>query len=172
MRLAVVSEETHGDTKFYWYEVAFTDPSRGPQGRMIMQSLVAGPGAKSRTVRAVVVKSGDQPAMRMPPQMVEMMNSTPGSNVAAEIARQCQEMAVVGSETVTVPGGRFTTIHLRHRTSGTEVWIEPTLNFALVKATMQDGGAMELTGQGMGAKSSITETPREMTGFPVPPPPR
>lgn len=172
MRMAVIGQEMHEGTMFYWYEVTITDPKRGARGRMILQTLVSGLGQGVKGVRAVVMKSGDEPAMKMPQQMVQMMNSTQGTNVAAELARQCMEMEVVGSENVTVPAGRFIAIHMRHPQNGMDVWVQPSLDFAMVKATMKDGGAMELTAQGTGAKSSITETPREMTGFPGAPPPR
>jgi hypothetical protein len=172
MRMAVIGQEMHGGTKFYWYELTIVDPKRGARGRMIMQTLVSGLGTGARGVRAVVIKSGDEPAMKMPEAMVQAMSSSQGANVAAELARQCMEMEIVGTENVTVPGGRFTAIHMRHPQSGMNVWVQPNLDFAMVKATMKDGGRMELTGQGTGAKSSITETPREMTGFPGAPPPR
>ena len=53
-----------------------------------------------------------------------------------------------------------------------DVWVQTSVNFAMVKTTTKDMGTSELTAQGSGAKSSITETPREMTGFPGAPPPR
>jgi hypothetical protein len=120
------------------------------------------------------MKSGDQPAMRMPPQMIQMINSAPGMNMAGDLARQCQEMEVVGWEQVTVPGGAFRALHLRSPRTGmvTEVWVQPDLQFGMVKATLKDGGVMELASQGTGAKSSITETPLEMPGMPGGSPPR
>jgi hypothetical protein len=53
-----------------------------------------------------------------------------------------------------------------------EIWVQPDLQFAMVKGILKDGGMMELTGQGTGAKSSITETPVAMPGIPGTPPPR
>lgn len=171
MRVAVVGKEPHQGTTYYWYEVIIDNPKR-PQSKMIMQMLVPGLGVQAGNVRAIVTKSGDQPAMRLPEQMVRMMAGNMGTNVAAEIARSCLEMDVVGWEQLTVPAGSFRALHLRHARNGTDVWIKPDLNFAMVKAVMKDGGTMLLAGQGTGAKSSITETPREMTGFPGAPPPR
>jgi hypothetical protein len=135
---------------------------------MIMQMLVSGLGTKAGSVRTVVMKSGDQPAMRMPPQMIQMINSSPGMNMAAELARECQAMEVVGWEQVTGPGGQFRALHLRHPGTATvsEVWVQPDLQFAMVRAILKDGGVMELTGKGTGAKSSITETPQDMPGLP------
>jgi hypothetical protein len=166
MRVAVVGKETHDGATYYWYEVTLDD-ARRPKDSMILQMLI--PGLLG-TPRSVVMKAGQRPAMRMPEQMVRMMASQRGSNVAAEIARGCKEMEVVGWEQITVPAGSFRTLHLRHPQSGVNAWIQPSLNFAMVKATMKDGGTMALSGQGTGAKSSITETPQDMTGFPGGPP--
>jgi hypothetical protein len=171
MRMAVVGTEPHEGTTYYWYEVTIADPRR-PNAKMIMQMLVPRLGAGG--VRSVVMKSGDQPAMRMPPQMIQMINSSPGMNIASEVTRACQEMDVVGWELVTVPGGEFRALHLKHLhpTMVSEVWVQPDLQFAMVKGTLKDGGVMELAAQGTGAKSSITETPQEMPGLPGTRPPR
>lgn len=172
MRMAVVGQESQDGKTYYWYEVSVADPSR-PKDKMILQMLVPGLGAGN--VRAIVMKSGQQPAMKLPPQMIEMVNSSPGMNMAADIARQCQAMEVVGWEQVTVPGGAFRALHMRSAASGggmvSEVWVQPDLQFAMVKSVLKDGGAMELGAQGTDAKSSITEKPVEMPGLPGVPPP-
>lgn len=165
MRMAVVGQEPQDGKTYYWYEVTIADPGRA-NDKMILQMLVAGLGTGS--VRSIVMKSGQQPAMKMPPQMIQMVNSSPGMNMAADLARQCQGMEVVGWEQVSVPGGQFRALHMRNAASGmvSEVWVQPDLAFAMVKSVLKDGGAMELGGQGTGAKSSITETPQEMPGMP------
>ncbi len=122
--------------------------------------------------RSVVMKQGTQPAMRMPQQMVAMMNTSKGMDISREVAQQCQEMTIVGNEDVTVPAGHFHAVHMHHPSNGMDVWVQTDVNFALVKTITKDMGTIELTAQGSGAKSSITETPREMTGFPGAPPPR
>jgi hypothetical protein len=171
MRMAVVGKEPLEGTTYFRYEVTIADPKR-PRDNMIMQMLV--PGLGTGSVRSVVMKSGDQPAMKMPAQMIQMINSAPGTNMAADLVRQCHEMEVVGWEQVTVPGGEFRALHLRSPRTGmvSEVWVQPDLQFSMVKAILQDGGVMELTGQGTGATSSITETPQEMPGLPGTRPPR
>ena len=171
MRMAVVGTEPQEGTTYYWYEVSLTDPKR-PRDKMILQMLVAGLGTGN--VRSIVMKTGQQPAMKMPPQMIQMVNSSPGMNMAADLARQCQAMEVVGWESVTTPVGEIRSLHLRNSASGmvSEVWVQPDLQFAMVKATLKDGGVMELAGQGTGAKSSITETPLDMPGLPSGRPPR
>lgn len=163
MRLAVVGRESVKDTTYFWYEVRIADPKR-PQAPTILQLLVPGLGTKAGSVRSVVMKSGDQPAMRLPPQMIQMINSDPSMNMAADFARQCQAMDVVGWELVTVPGGEFRALHLRHPAARmiTEAWVQPDLQFSMVRAILKDGGVMELAAQGTDAKSSLTETPLEM----------
>jgi hypothetical protein len=172
LRMAVVGKEPHDSTTYYWYEIKLDDPSR-PNAGLIVQSLVPNLAGAGR-VRAVIMKTGAQPAMKMPPQMVQMINSTPGMNMAADIARQCLNMNAVGWETVTVPAGQFRAFHMK--TVGqtqpmiSEIWVQPDLQFAIVKAILKDGGVVELTGQGSGAQSSIRETPVDMPGLPVAPP--
>jgi len=169
MRMAVVSQVPQDGKTYYWYEVTIADPAR-PKDKMIMQMLVAGLGSD---VRGIVMKSGQQPAMKLPAQMIQMVNSSPGMNLAADLARQCQAMELVGWEQLTVPGGQFRALHLRNTASGmvSEVWVQPDLQFAMVKSVLKDGGAMVLGAQGTDAKSSITETPVEMPGLPGAPPP-
>ena len=168
IRVAVIGKETRAGTALYWYEMMMQNPKRS-KDNMIMQMLVPDLTYDPNGIRGFVMKSGDQPAMRIPEQMVRMMAANMGPNMAADIARGCDEMDVVGWEQVTVPAGTFRALHLRHPNSGTEAWLQPTLSFPLVKAVMKDNGTMALAGQGTGAKSSITETPREMT-FPGMPP--
>jgi hypothetical protein len=168
IRVAVIGKESRAGTALYWYEMMLQNPKRS-KDNMIMQMLVPGLTYDPSGIRGFVMKTGDQPAMRIPEQMVRLMAANMGPNMAADIARGCDEMDVVGWEQVTVPAGTFRALHLRHPRSGTEAWLQPTLSFPMVKAVMKDSGAMELAGQGAGAKSSITETPREMS-FPGMPP--
>jgi hypothetical protein len=168
MRGAVIGKETRAGTTLYWYEMMMQNPKR-PKDTFIMQLLVPGLTYDPSAIRGFVMKSGDQPAMRVPEQMVRMMAANMGPNMAADIARGCGEMEVVGWEQLSVPAGTFRTLHLRHPQTGMEVWLQPTLAFPLVKAVTKENGMMALAGQGTGAKSSITETPREMA-FPGMPP--
>jgi hypothetical protein len=171
LRLAVVGKEPHEGTTYYWVEMGISSASR-PGANMILQTLVPRLGAGR--VRAVIMKSGDQPAMKLSPQMLQMINNNPSMNVSGEIARACQEMEVVGWETVTVPAGQFRALHMRNATPAmiSEAWVQSDLQFAMVKGNLKDGGVMELTGHGTDAKSSITETPIAMPGLPGAPPSR
>ena len=164
MRLAVVGSEPHEGTTFYWYEVSLNDPAKGPNGKSIFQVLVPGLGFQASNVRALIMKTGDEPAVRMPDAMVRMMGPRVGNNVAGEIARVCQGMEVVGEDRVTVPAGTFRALHLRDARDSSEAWIKLDLDFAMVKVVMRDGSTMALTGNGGGARSSITEQPKALLG--------
>ncbi|MDH3198202.1 MAG: hypothetical protein OEO21_08165 [Candidatus Krumholzibacteria bacterium] len=162
MRMAIVGSEAHGDSTFYWYEMAVESPK---SETMVMQMLVPGIAYNMGRVRALVMKAGKEPAMKMPQQMVSMMASRMMPNLAAEIARNCLETEVLGWESVTVPAGSFRALHVRQKDQS-EGWVTRDHMFGLVKAVTKDGATMELTGRGNDAKSSITETPRDMMGGP------
>ncbi len=159
MRMAIVGSESKGDSTFYWYEMSVENAkSEG----MVMQMLVSGLGYSMGSIHDMVMKAGDQPAMRMPQQMVSMMASRMMSNLAAEMTRNCLDTEVLGWETVSVPAGSFNSLHLRQK-DGSEGWVTLDHQFGLVKGVTKDA-VMELTGRGADAKSSITETPRNMMG--------
>lgn len=162
MRMALVGTERVDGATYYWYEMVITDPAKGAKGRTIIQMLVPGLNFQAASgLRGLILKSGEDAAMRMPDQMVRMMGgSIAGRNVTADIARRCKEMALVGWEQVTVPAGTFRALHVRDAEDQTDAWVVPDLYFGLVRAKMKDGSTMELTGRGGDAKSSITETPR------------
>lgn len=162
MRMAIVGTEASEGTTYYWYEMSMNDPKKGAKGKTIIQMLVPGLSYASGGVRGMIMKSGDDPATRMPEQMVRMMGGRMGQNIAADIARKCLEMEMVGWEQTTVPAGTFRALHIREANDKTEAWVLPDLYFGLLRAVMKDGSTMVLTGRGTDAKSSITETPRSM----------
>jgi len=162
MRMAIVGTEAAEGAPHYWYEMSMNDPKKGDKGKTIIQMLVPGLFYQTGGVKGMIMKTGDQAAMRMPEQMVRMMGGRVGRNVAAEIARSCLEMERVGWELVTVPAGTFRAMHIKPAGEQTEAWVLPDLYFGLLKATLKDGSSMVLTGRGADAKSSISETPQTM----------
>ena len=166
MRMAVVGTEAVDGAPYYWFELTFTDAAKGDRGRTIVQVLVPGLAFQAAGMRGMIMKSGSDPAMRMPEEMVRMMAGRLGDNFATEFAHKCHEMEVVGWEQVTVPAGSFRALHVVNKSDQTDAWIAPDLYFSLVRAKLKDGSAMELTGRGADAKSSITETPVPMPGMP------
>lgn len=164
MRFAIVGTEAQEGTTYYWYEMTINDPNRGAKGKTIMQMLVPGLAYQGGGLRGMIMKSGDDPATRVPDQMIRMMGSRMATNITAEITRSCLEMDVVGWEDVTVPAGMFHALHIRNPREHTEAWVRPELYFGMVKVVMKDGAVLSLAGHGAGAKSSITERPRPMMG--------
>src|SRR6266705_3429024 len=147
LRLAVVGSEPRGDSTLYWLEINGND--MGPQGQGgIIQLLVAGFGTGSTGVRGVVMKTGDQPAMRLPDPVVEL-------------SRRCLNARAVGWETVTVSAGAIRALHVKDADGG-EAWLSRDIPFGFVTAVGTDGTEILLTGHGTEAKSSSTEKPQEM----------
>lgn len=159
MRMALVGTEAVAGTPNYWYEIAFNEATRG---KTIIQLLVPNFGFQSSSIQGLIMKSGTEPAMRMPQQMVQMMAGQMDQNFGANFTRKCQQTTVVGWESLTVAAGTFRALHVKDTGEATDVWIVPDLYFGLVRAQMKDGSSMELSGKGTGAKSSITETPQVM----------
>lgn len=156
MRLALLGNETRAGRSLVRVEISMT--SR--EGPMIMQTLVPGYPYDGGAIEDMVIKHGDQPAMRMSAQMRQMMAPRMPKDQIAEACRNAR-MTRVGEESITVPAGTFKTIHYRDAASGNDVWVSETLPFGLVKTKMAQGEIV-LTGQGTDARSRITETPQEM----------
>lgn len=160
MRLAMVGSERVGDSTFVWFEIGFT--SKDPTHSGVMQMLVPGLGANASGIHGFIVKSGNQPAMKMPAQMIGMMSQqAAGNNNALDFAKRCASGQAVGWESVTVPAGTIRALHVKSD-NGTDEWAAGDIPFGLVKTHAKDGSEIALIGHGAGAKSSITEAPREM----------
>ena len=132
------------------------------RGAMVMQMVVPGYPYDPSQIQEIVMKAGNQPAMRISGNMMSMFRSRMGNNPGNSAAEACQGVAFVGAETITVPGGTFPTRHYRDEAKGTDVWVSRELPFGLVKLVSRDNHQILLAGQGHDAKSSITETPMDM----------
>lgn len=160
MRMAVVGTEAVNGKAHHWHELKMA----GRQGTMIIQVLVPGYPYEVSDIAGMVMKAGDQPAMRMPDQMIGMMaqRAGAGSNMVRDAMKQCDGATVVGNERVTVPAGAFETVHLRAGEGGTDVWVARDMPFGVIQMRAANGESMVLLGHGTDATSSITETPQEM----------
>ncbi len=164
VRFAIVGSERRGDTTLYWFEIN----GSGPRDEGIMQVLVPGFGLETSGIRGMVVKTGAQPAMKLPDQMLATVSQRMAdNNPALLIARRCATAQVVGWETVAVPAGSIKALHLKDSEGG-EAWMSRDIPFGIVKAHSKDGEDLVLTGRGMDAKSSITEKPMELPGMMIP----
>ena len=165
VRLAVVGSERAGDSTLYWFEVSFTGKDPGKSG--VVQILTTSLASGLESPRALVIKAGLQPAMRISGEMAGMMGKQAGKNASAlDWAARCGRAHVVGWESVTVPAGTFRALHVTTEDGG-ELWASRDVPFGVVK-THGKQGDMALTGRGADAKSSIAERPLEMPGMAMP----
>ncbi len=159
LRFAIV--ERPGEAGNTWYEFSATTS----QGPVIIQLDVPGWPFTTDEIKGVIVKMAGQPAMRIPEQMLGMMQQQMGDNPMADFAERCATSGVVGHEKIDVPAGTFSTLHLRNDDDGSEAWISQDVPFGIVKGLVEDGGVLTLTGYGTDATSSITEEPQMMPGM-------
>ncbi len=159
MRFAIVGTEQAGGSDYYWHEMKMD----GEMGSMIMQLLVPAFPYDQGDIQSAVMKMGDQPAMKMPEQMMSMWQGR-GESPAVRAAKGCDSAEMVGWEEVTVPAGTFRTMHLKSTEEGApgDVWVSLDIPYGLVKFEGSGGEAVMLLEHGRGATSSITETPQEM----------
>ena len=144
-----------------WYE--FTAQTN--QGEVTVQLDVPGWPFESDQVSGVIVKMAGQPAMRLPKEMIAMMQQQMGANPMADFAERCSTSKPLGTETIEVPAGLFETVHIRSDDNGSEAWISQDVPFGIVKGLVAEGGTLTLVGYGTDASSSITEEPQAMPGM-------
>jgi len=159
LRLAVVGSERSGDTTLYWFEVnaAGKDPSHSGVVQILAPSLASGTVAP----RALIVKWGGQPAVKVSGQMAGVIGQKEGQGSSAfDWAARCTSAHVVCWESVTVPAGTFRALHVTAE-DGTDVWGSGEVPLGMVKLHSPKGD-LALSARGSGAKSSITEKPFEM----------
>ena len=147
MKIAVVGKE--GDA--YWVERVMEG---GREGKTISKMLVSGNPDDTRNVKRMIVKSGNRPAMEMPPQMMDRGTKT---------QEPTEKWIDKGSETIKVPAGSFTTQHVQYQQPDGVVdgWLHKDIHpYGLVKSQSKES-EMVLIGYGTGAKTLITEQPRK-----------
>jgi hypothetical protein len=154
MRIAAVKQEQREGKQMYWLQIVMNNKGK----RTIMQMLtpwditaVAAPKPAE-----VVMKMGDQPAMKMSGAML-------GRSPAAKTDWRdfCAKSAFVGEESVTVPAGTFKTRHYQGPDGDTWASMDAPV-WHIVKMTTKNGKTMVLTARGTGAKNEIAETPVDM----------
>jgi hypothetical protein len=164
IRYAITGSERRGGKELQWVEMKMSGGKKDQT--LIYQMLVPGSLVEMDQVQEVVFKPGDQPAMKMNGMMMDMVRKQLEKHAFHREA--CKGVSLVGKESITVPAGRFSSLHFRSAEQGIDTWLSPDLPFSLVRSTGKDH-QVELTAQGDGAKSSITETPQEMGGMRGPP---
>jgi len=155
-RYAVVGTERREGTEYKWIELRMRDEK---QRDMIYQMLVPDNPLEMGEIQEIVMKPGEEPAMKMGGMMLKMMRGQLAKNSAFHEA--CKEATLVGTEKISVPAGSFSTKRYHSEKYGSDTWVDPSAAFPMVK-TVGKSHEMELVATGRGATSSITETPKEM----------
>lgn len=159
LRFAIVERADDADN--LWYEFS----AETNQGPVVIQLDVPGWPFDTDEVTGVIMKMAGQPAMQLPQEMIAMMQQQMGPNPMVEFSEKCMTSSIVGKETLDVPAGTFSTLHLRTAEDGSEAWISSDVPFGIIKGTAPEGGVLILKDFGTDAKSSITEKPQMMPGM-------
>jgi hypothetical protein len=160
VRYAVIGTEQRDGKPMEWVELRMTGDNK--ERNIVYQMLVPGSLMQMGEVQEIVFKTGDKPAMKMDGMMMKMIRGQmEKQNLYSDV---CKDVTLVGKEQVAVPAGRFQAQHYHSAKYGADSWISPAVPFSLIKS-LGENHQMELTSQGSGAKSSITEKPQEMPGM-------
>ncbi len=159
MRYAVIGSEKREGQDLKWLELRMTGARK--DRNMIYQMLVPGSPARLGDVREVVMKAGENPAMKMDGMMLNAIRGQLQNQ--SFLTDACKDVALVGRESVTVPAGKFDSRRFHSDKHASDSWLAAAVPFAMVKATGKDF-QIELAAHGNGAKSSITEKPRSVGG--------
>jgi hypothetical protein len=160
VRYAVIGSEKRGGSDMKWVELRMVGETKDKN--MIYQMLVPGSPAEMGNVQEIVFKPGDKQAMKMNGMMMKMIRGQ--MDKQSFFNEVCKDVTLVGQESVTVPAGQFQTRHFRSAKYGSDSWVTPGVPFSLVKS-VGENHQIELSAQGDGAKSTITEKPQEMPGM-------
>jgi hypothetical protein len=160
MRLAIIGTKDVAGTKAYWVEMKMNSGA----GAVVTQVLTGGYPFKSAQIHEMIVKAGDQPAMKMPAQAVAMASNRIARTPSLGAVDKCEQAKIVGWESVTVPAGEFRGLHLKPVDANVDVWALDEVPFGLLKSQGSQGKAV-LVGHGKDAKSSIREKPISIPGM-------
>jgi hypothetical protein len=160
IRYAVVGAETREGKDLQWVEMQMKGDQKDKN--IIYQMLVPGSLMEMDQVQEIVFKAGNQPAMKMDGMMLNMIRGQLEKQSFYD--KVCKGVSLIGKESITVPAGRFETLHYRSAEYAADSWLAPQVPFSLIKSVGKQY-QLELAAQGGGAKSSITEKPQEMRGM-------
>jgi hypothetical protein len=159
IRYAVIGSEKREGKDLKWLELRMEGSKQ--DRNMVYQMLVPGSAAQLGEVSEIVMKAGNNPAMKMDGMMLKMVKGQ--MQKQSFLSDACKDVTLVGSESVTVPAGKFDSRHFHSAKYSADSWLAAGVPFTMIKSTGKDY-QMELVAHGDGAKSSITEEPRSMGG--------
>jgi hypothetical protein len=160
LRYAIIGSEKRGGADLKWVELRMLGAEKDKN--FTYQVLVPGSPTQMADVQEIIMKAGDQPAMKMNGMMMDMIRGQlEKQNFLGEV---CKDVTLVGEEKVTVPAGQFQARHFHSAKYASDSWVTSSIPFSLVKSVGKNY-RMELAVHGDGAKSSISEKPQEMPGM-------
>lgn len=151
MKVAIVGKEGPD----YWYETV-SETKEGE--RVITKILVSGNPEDQSNLKRMIVKTGNEPAMEMPLQIMQSYRPQETKTPKKEI-----KLIDKGMETIKVPAGSFKAHRFQYQAPDgvVDMWIfKDVCPYGLVKSQSKDV-EMVLIGYGTGARTEITETPRK-----------
>ena len=149
MKIAVVGKE--GD--HYWYETVIDAKQ---DGKMVSKMLVSGSPDVTGNVKRMIFKNGNEPAMEMPVQMMQMSAEAKRGEAKGKFTDK-------GTESIKVPAGTFNARHMQYQDGQAVVdtWVQKDVApYGMVKSVSGES-EMVLVGHGTGARTLITETPQK-----------
>ncbi|MFW6088393.1 MAG: hypothetical protein ACODAB_01495 [Gemmatimonadota bacterium] len=159
MRMALLADGA-ADDPGEWFEISADVNGQASTVQVLAEAWPYTPD----DVQAVVVKMGEEPAMRVSDQMLGQMRNQMATPMG-QLAMVCPESELVESESVETPAGTFDTYRIRPPAPTPEaeatVWLSTDVPFGIVRSE-GDGGSMVLLAHGDDATSTITETPGDM----------
>jgi hypothetical protein len=160
IRYSVIGSEARGGKELRWVEMQMKGSEKDKN--LVYQMLVPGSFTEMDQVQEVIFKPGNNPAMKMSGPMLGMIRGQ--LDKQSFLKDVCAGVSLVGKESLSVPAGKFETLHFRSAEHAADSWVSADVPFSLVKSTGKQF-EMELASHGQGAKSSITEKPQEMGGM-------
>jgi len=156
IEMTIVGKEDVAGKPGFWMEMVVANPRSG--GDMFMKYLVA-PGDSGMTSARMIIQMPGQDPMEMDTSMMNRGGRGPAAAATPSDIRSKAEL--VGTESITVPGGTFSCEHYRAKDGGSDVWVsDKVAPWGLVKMQGKDN-SMVLTKVITDAKDHITGTPKK-----------
>ena len=152
--LALVGKESVDGADGYWLQVSMPDTQMGE----ITSKMLIVPSGQTTTISKMVVQIPGRGAMSMP---MSMMGGR-GQQAPKDIRN---DATMVGTESITVPGGTFSCQHWHMNDNSGDAWITDSVApYGLVKMTdTKDNTSMVLTKTLANAQDKITGPVMDMS---------
>lgn len=155
IEMTIVGKEDVAGKPGFWMEMAIANPRSG--GDMFMKYLVV-PGDSGMTSTRMIMQMPGQDPMEMDMSMMNRGGRGPAASTPSDIRSKAE---LVGTESVTVPGGTFDCQHYRAKDGSSDVWVsDKVAPWGLVKMQGKDT-SMVLTKVITDAKDHVTGTPKK-----------